>query len=319
MTSQKPFSFLDTKDLGIDEISHLFIEAKKLKEDFLKTGYFPQAQSFRAPLKPLIALLFFEASTRTRLSFEMAIQRMGGLTTFFDGASKEGTSLIKGETFEDTFWTLHAMLPDSIIVRCGDELELHKLRQKAKVPLINAGLGTQSHPTQALLDVFTMLENFESLSGKNILFIGDIRHSRVAHSHMELLPRLHANVGVAGPEVFTRDLPGDLERFSRLEDGLQWADVIVGLRVQFERHQGADVFSRDEFIEKFQVQGRHGKLFKPDALLFHPGPVNWGVEFDPSVRELTGFKMWDQKQNGVFVRAALLHTLFHKNGRNHVS
>jgi aspartate carbamoyltransferase catalytic subunit len=312
MTSRNPFSFLDTKDLGTDEIGTLFLEAKKIKEEFL----------FKPPFRPLIALLFFEASTRTRLSFEMAVQRLGGMPTFFDGASKEGTSLIKGETFEDTFWTLHAMLPDAIVVRCGDELDLHKLREQCKIPLINAGFGTKSHPTQALLDVFTMLESFENLSGKNVLFIGDIRHSRVAHSHMELLPRLHAQVGVAGPDVFTRDLPADLQRFERLEDGLEWADVIVGLRVQFERHgkksDGGEIFSRDEFIKQYQVTKQHGRLFKKDALLFHPGPVNWGVEFDPSVRELPHFKMWDQKQNGVFVRAALLDTIFKKNGRTHV-
>jgi aspartate carbamoyltransferase catalytic subunit len=319
MTSRNPFSFLDTKDLGTDEIGTLFLEAKKIKEEFLKTGNFPAPVLFMPPFQPLVALLFFEASTRTRLSFEMAIQRLGGTNTFFDGASKEGTSLIKGETFEDTFWTLHSMLPDAIIVRCGDELDLHKLREQATIPLINAGFGTKSHPTQALLDVFTMLESFPTLNGKNVLFIGDIRHSRVAHSHMELLPRLHANIGVAGPDVFMHGLPADLKRFDRLEDGLQWADVIVGLRVQFERHAGKDIFSRDEFIARYQVTKEHGRLFKKDALLFHPGPVNWGVEFDPSVRELPNFKMWDQKQNGVFVRAALLDAIFRKNGRTHVS
>lgn len=314
MTSANLFSFLDTNDLATDEINSLFKDAQKIKSEFFKTGHFP---AFNSRSKPLIALLFFEASTRTRLSFEMAIQRLGGMTTFFDGASKEGTSLIKGETFEDTFWTLHSMMPDAIIVRCGDELNLHKLREAAHIPLINAGFGTRSHPTQALLDVFTMLESLETIAGKNILFIGDIRHSRVAHSHMELLPRFQSKMGVAGPEVFTRGLPGNLERFAKLEDGLAWADVIVGLRVQFERHQGKDVFSRDEFISKFQVTKEHGRLFKKDALLFHPGPVNWGVEFDPSVRELSHFKMWDQKQNGVFVRAALLQKIFQKNGRNH--
>jgi aspartate carbamoyltransferase catalytic subunit len=315
MTSSIPFSFLDTKDLSIDEIRLLFIEAKKIKEEFLKTGVFPKPFQF----KPLIALLFFEASTRTRLSFEMAIQRLGGMTTFFDGSSKEGSSLIKGETYDDTFWTLHSMLPDAIIVRCGDQLDLHKLREQSKRPLINAGFGTQSHPTQALLDVFTMLESFESLTDKNVLFIGDVRHSRVAHSHMELLPRLKANVGVAGPEQFTRDLPTGLKRFSGLDEALAWADVIVGLRIQFERHEGKEAFSREDFISQFQITKQHGRLFRKDALLFHPGPVNWGVELDPSVRELPNFKMWDQKQNGVFVRAALLHMIFQKNGRNHAS
>lgn len=309
MTSST-FSFLDTSDLALGDIQSLFSEARSIKSHFVKNRHFPK--TFERP--PLLALLFFEASTRTRLSFEIAIQRLGGRCTFFDGASKEGTSLIKGETFEDTFWTLHSMLPDAIVVRCGDELPLHRLKTQVSIPLINAGLGTQSHPTQALLDVFTMLESYKDVSDKNILFIGDIRHSRVAHSHMELLPRLGANIGVVGPDVFLADVDEKVQKFQSLGEALQWADVVVGLRIQFERHGEAPAFSREDFIKNYQIQKDHARFFKNDTLLFHPGPVNWGMEFHPSVRELPHFKMWDQKQNGVFVRAALLNYIFQKNG-----
>lgn len=304
-------SFLKTSDLDIPQIQLLFEDAKKYKQHFLKTGVFPSQFS----KKSVVALLFFEASTRTRLSFEMATLRLGGSSTFFDGASKEGTSLIKGESLEDTFWTVHAMMPDAIVVRCGDEFPLHKMREKVKCPLINGGYGTESHPTQALLDVFTMLESFPSLEGKNILFVGDIRHSRVVGSHRELLPKLGANLGVLGPEQWTTGLEKNIRVMNRMDEALKWADVVMGLRIQFERHAAHSLFSREEFIKMYQIQKQHGALMKSDALLMHPGPVNWGVEFDPSVRELPHFKMWHQKSNGVFVRAALMNYLM--NGSSH--
>lgn len=309
------FSFLDTRDLALNDVEALFLETKRIKSQFLKTREFGTQFSGR----PVIGMLFFEASTRTRLSFEIAVQRLGGTTLFFDGASKEGTSLIKGESFDDTFWTLHAMAPDAIIVRCGEELDLLKLRDQVKIPLINAGFGAKSHPTQALLDVFTMIEYFPSLKNKQVLFAGDVAHSRVAHSHMELLPRFGAKVGVVGPESLLNGVPAGVEKFSKLEEGLAWADVYVGLRVQFERHAQEELFSRQDFITRYQLKKEHGKFLKKDALVFHPGPVNWGVEFDPDVRELPHFKMWEQKQNGVFIRAAVLKLIQAKNGGAYVA
>lgn len=303
-------SFLKASDLDIPQIRSLFEETQKMKRHFLKTGVFPSQFS----QKSVVALLFFEPSTRTRLSFEMATLRLGGSSTFFDGASKEGTSLIKGESLEDTFWTVHAMMPDAIIVRCGDDFPLYSVRDKVKCPVINGGFGTDSHPTQALLDVFTMLESFSSLEGKNILFVGDIRHSRVVGSHRELLPQLGANLGVLGPDQWTQGLESNIRVMNKMEEALQWADVVMGLRIQFERHAAHSLLSREEFIKTYQIQKRHGAMMKPTALLMHPGPVNWGVEFDPSVRELDQFRMWHQKSNGVFVRAALMKHLM--NGSN---
>ncbi len=304
-------SFLQTSDLEIPQILSLFDDAKKMKQHFFKSGIFPTQFS----QKRVIALLFFEPSTRTRLSFEMAALRLGGASTFFDGASKEGTSLIKGETLEDTFWTVHAMMPDAIIVRCGDDFPLYNVRDKVKCPVINGGYGTDSHPTQALLDVFTMCESFPSLEGKNVLFVGDIRHSRVVGSHRELLPKLGANLGVLGPEQWTAGLESNIRVMNKMDEALEWADVVMGLRIQFERHAAHSLFSREEFIKTYQLQKKHGNMMKPDALLMHPGPVNWGVEFDPSVRELQHFRMWHQKSNGVFVRAALMNSLI-TGGKN---
>jgi aspartate carbamoyltransferase catalytic subunit len=304
-------SFLDTKNLTSSEIENLFLETGKIKAHFLKTGVFPSA----LPTGSLVALLFFEASTRTRLSFEIAIQRLGGRTTFFDGASKEGTSLIKGETLEDTFWTLHSMLPDMIIVRCGDDFPLYKVQEKSRMPIINAGYGTESHPTQALLDAYTMLEYFPTLENRNVLFVGDVRHSRVAHSNMDLLSKLGANLAVVGPKEFLKGLPSEMQTFTTLQEAIPWADVCMGLRIQFERHQEGSHFSREDFISQYQLHKGHESLFKKDALIFHPGPVNWGVELNPNIRELPHFKMWEQKQNGVFTRAALLNLIARKNGK----
>lgn len=306
------FSFLDTKSLALNEIEALFTETKKIKSHFQKTGLFP----VNLPPGQLVGLLFFEASTRTRLSFEIASQRLGGRTTFFDGASKEGSSLIKGETLEDTFWTMHSMLPDMMVIRCGDDFPLKKVQETTKIPIINAGFGTDSHPTQALLDVFTMREYFPDLTGKKILFIGDVRHSRVAHSNMEILPRLGAELGVVGPKEFIKDLPGSIQTFTSLKEAIPWADVCMGLRIQFERHGEGQHFSREDFISQYQLHKGFESLFKKDALIFHPGPVNWGVELHPNIRELPHFKMWEQKQNGVFTRAALLHWISQKNTKN---
>lgn len=310
--SSPVFSFLETDDLALPEIEGLFAQAKTIKNHFLKHRSFSKTTFSDKSL--LLSLLFFEPSTRTRSSFEMAALRMSWQTTFFDGASKEGSSLIKGETFEDTFWTLHAMGPNMLVVRCGDELPLQNLSKKSQIPLINAGWGTHSHPTQALLDVFTMLESFSDLKNKNILFVGDVRHSRVAQSHFRFLPKLGAQVGVVGPESFLKQIPTPIKTFTDLSQALPWADVVVGLRVQFERHGEAALFSKEDYIKKYQLNSSHAKHLKDQSLLFHPGPVNWGLEFDPSVRELPHFKMWEQKQNGVYVRAALLDLIARKNG-----
>ena len=310
--SSPVFSFLETDDLSQKEIEGLFAQAKTIKNDFLKHRAFSKTSFSSHPL--LLSLLFFEPSTRTRSSFEMAALRMGWQTTFFDGASKEGSSLIKGETFEDTFWTLHAMGPNVLVVRCGDELKLLELSKKTQIPIINAGYGTHSHPTQALLDVFTMLEAFADLKNKNILFVGDVRHSRVAQSHFRFLTSLGANIGVVGPASFLGGIPTSLKTFTKLSDALPWADVVVGLRVQFERHDEKNTFSRDEYIKNYQLDATKAKYLKSTALVFHPGPVNWGLEFDPSVRDLPHFRMWQQKQNGVYVRAALLDLVARKNG-----
>lgn len=310
--SSPVFSFLETDDLTLDEIEGLFAQAKKIKNDFLKNRSFSRQHFSARP--QLLSLLFFEPSTRTRSSFEMAALRMGWQTTFFDGASKEGSSLIKGESYEDTFWTLQAMGPNILVVRCGDELKLHQFRKTTQVPLINAGWGTQSHPTQTLLDVFTMRESMESLLGKNILFVGDVRHSRVAQSHFRFLPKMGAHIGVVGPAAFLQDVATTTKTFTSLSSALPWADVVVGLRVQFERHGESSSFSKEDYIKQFQIRAEHKNLLKPQALLFHPGPVNWGLEFDPGVRDLPHFKMWEQKQNGVYVRAALLDRVASKNG-----
>lgn len=304
-------SFIDTEQLSNSDVEQLFSQAKKIKANFSETGQFVAPSQ----LNPVVALLFFEASTRTRFSFDIASRRIGGQTVLFDLGAKAGTSVAKGESLEDTFWTVHAMRPDVIVVRSGESLDMKALATKTQVPLLNAGFGTHSHPTQALLDMFTMLESYPSLESKNILFVGDVLHSRVAHSHMRLLPRFGANVGVAGPKEFQQGLPEATPTFSNLKDALAWADVCVCLRVQFERHEEAQSFSQQDFIDAFQVRKEHQPYFKPGALLFHPGPVNWGIEMSEDVKDMPQFCMWQQKENGVYVRAALLQWILSQNGR----
>ena len=216
-------SFLQIEDLSTERIDSLFSRASAIKEQ----GWNSCLQGRQ------IAMLFTEASTRTKLSFQMAIQRMGGQCLVVDDVKNSSQS--KGESFADTFWTLHAMKPDGMILRCSGDVPLPELVKASQTPVINAGFGSLSHPTQALLDVFTMKESLESLEDIKVLFVGDVLHSRVAASNFKLLKRYGARVGVCAPESFLNKEMEGVKLFHQLEDALQWADVYVGLRVQLER------------------------------------------------------------------------------------
>ena len=291
-------SFLQIEDLSTERIEKLFSRASEIKE-----GSWNQSLQGRQ-----IVMLFSEASTRTKMSFQMAAQRLGAQCLVLDDALKSSQS--KGESFSDTFWTMHSLRPDGFIIRCNGSEPLSELAEASQCPVINAGFGSFSHPTQALLDVFTMKEHFSSLEGVKVLFVGDICHSRVAQSHFKLLPRYQARVGVCGPENFLKGVEGDVTSFHQIEDALQWADVFVGLRVQLERHEDPVGFDRGEYVQKFTLDEKRLKILSKEALIMHPGPVNWGVEFQPEVGNDSRFLMWKQKENGVYTRAALMEMFF---------
>lgn len=295
MLSRHNKSILDLSSLEKSKIEFLFSLADKMAgadgatldfEGFGKTG----------------ALLFFEASTRTRLSFQTACARLGIYPLLLDGSS--GSSLEKGETLEDTVLNVDAMKPSFLIIRCGDDLDLADLAGKVKSPILNAGWGKRGHPTQALLDAYTIHKNLGTCQGQRVLIVGDVRHSRVAASHFELATKLGYEVALCGPPEF---LPTATNQkvFLSLDEGLEWATVAMALRVQLERH--THQYSLVDYRQKFGFTQSNLKKLSPQALIMHPGPINQGVELDSEVLKDSRCQVLDQVSNGVLIRQSLIY------------
>lgn len=272
-------------------VESLFSLARSLKNQ-------PPQPEFRGRTA---ALLFFEASTRTRLSFESACHRAGLGPLVFQGGP--GTSMEKGETPEDTFANVAAMGPSVMIVRGSDELPLDRFAAESKIPVVNAGWGKRGHPTQALLDLFTLSER-RPLAGTKVVFLGDLRHSRVAASHLELWPKFGGEVRFCGPDSMRPE--SDVARFANVDEALGWADVIVALRYQFERHAAKDQKLIAEVRRDFALTRDHLARLPESTLILHPGPVNHGVELDTEVYRDHRSLILDQVAHGVWLREALL-------------
>jgi len=252
--------------------------------------------------------LFFEASTRTQSSFELAGKRLGADVMNMSVAS---SSLKKGETLIDTAITLNAMRPDIIVVRHAQAGAVHLLARKVDCSVVNAGDGAHEHPTQALLDALTIRRNKGRISGLTVAICGDILHSRVARSNIMLLSALGARVRAVGPSTL---LPAGIERmgvevYRDMASGLKDADIVMMLRLQRERMNGAFVPSSKEYFRFFGLDGQKLALAKPDALVMHPGPMNRGVEIDSSVADGTQSLIREQVEMGVAVRMAVLEAL----------
>ncbi len=257
-----------------------------------------------------IIQLFFESSTRTRISFEMAARRLGADTVSISG---QGTSLDKGESLLDTLNTLAAMRPEAIVMRHAASGAPHFLARFLETPIINAGDGTHEHPTQALLDALTILDHKEKLDGLKVAIIGDIGHSRVARSNVHLLTKFGASVVLCGPPSM---LPKVFDNFSpqvqlthRMEEAIQDADVIMMLRVQLER-QGRLLFASDnEYFRFYGLRLEHLQAARPDAIVMHPGPINRGRELSSEVADFPRSVILNQVENGIAVRMAVLDLL----------
>jgi aspartate carbamoyltransferase catalytic subunit len=255
--------------------------------------------------KKTVLNLFFENSTRTRMSFEVATRRLGGSTLNF-AASTSSTS--KGETLIDTALNLQAMNPHAIVVRHASAGSPVTLSRAVEIPIINAGDGFHEHPTQALLDAYTMIDRLGSIKNKRVLILGDIAHSRVARSNIHLLQKLGARVAVCGPPSLLPPRPEVLgvEYSYRPEVFLKSADVVMALRIQFERQNRMQIPSVAEYRSVWGLNSERASLLKRGALILHPGPVNRGVEIDPEVADGPNSLILDQVSNGVSVRMAVL-------------
>jgi aspartate carbamoyltransferase catalytic subunit len=257
-----------------------------------------------------VVLMFIEPSTRTRMSFEVAAKRLSADTLAFTAST---SALSKGETLLDTTQNIMAMKPDVIVLRHAFSGAPHFLAKNVDAAVVNAGDGQHEHPTQALLDMFTMQEKKGSLEGLEVAIVGDIRHSRVALSNLWGLTTMGAKVRVAGPRTM---LPPFLDRFGpsvtvhdRIEPAIEGADVVMMLRIQKER-MGKDLFPSDrEYARFFGLDDVKLRLAKPDAIVMHPGPMNRGVEITPEVADGGRSVILEQVENGVAVRMAVLYLL----------
>ncbi|HEX4461602.1 MAG TPA: aspartate carbamoyltransferase catalytic subunit, partial [Polyangia bacterium] len=250
-----------------------------------------------------------EASTRTRTSFEIAAKRLSADAINISGSTSSTT---KGETLLDTARNLMAMAPDVIVLRHASSGAPHFIAQHVEAAVVNAGDGTHEHPTQALLDCATIRKHKGKIAGLNVAIVGDIAHSRVARSDILALTKLGAKVRVAGPRTM---LPVGIDEmgtevFARVEPALEDADVVMMLRIQMERLNGAALIPNTrEYSRYFGLGPRLAATLKPDAIVMHPGPINRGVELDPAVADGSRSVILDQVTYGVAVRMAVLYLL----------
>ena len=281
-----------TDDFGIDEIERLFQDA-----DTFSQGGFHRILQDR-----IIITLFFENSTRTRSSFEIAAKRLGAEIVHLDVAK---SSTKKGETLVDTAMNLDAMGPDAIIVRHANAGVPKILSNHTKASIINAGDGAHAHPTQALLDLFTLRRHFGDVQGKRIAIVGDIKNSRVANSNIELLHRFGMKVTLVSPPQFMPET--DLPFTYRLQDVIDDVDAIMSLRTQTERHSQPSYASLQDYASDFCLT--RDLVGERDIVILHPGPVHRNIDIDDALLADPRCKVLEQVANGVAVRMAVLKKL----------
>ncbi|SFV62385.1 Aspartate carbamoyltransferase [hydrothermal vent metagenome] len=284
---------IDTKNLTLKQIENIIADAKEFK-----------AHKPIALLRDkLLITLFFENSTRTRSSFEVATKRLGASMIHLD-INKSSTN--KGETLEDTFANLCAMQPDGVIIRHSENHIPQELADMNLTTIINAGAGNDTHPTQALLDLFTMKEYLGSVKNKTIAIVGDIISSRVAGSNIRLLKRMGMNIILVAPKGFMPE--SDLEQVSNLEEIIDRVDVIMSLRAQLERHKQPIFKNYELYADKYCITKE--LLGDRDILVLHPGPVMRNIDITDEVLEDNRCKVLEQVTNGVYIRMAILKLLF---------
>ncbi len=309
MSDLKPIQkFRHRHLLGIEGLSAVDISTLlDMAEDAVEVSR--QIEKKRTTLRGRTLInLFFETSTRTQSSFELAGKRLGADVM---NMSVQTSSIKKGETLIDTAMTLNAMRPDIIVVRHPQAGAVHLLAKKVDCAVVNAGDGAHEHPTQALLDALTIRRNKGRIQGLTIAICGDIMHSRVARSNILLLSTLGARLRVIGPSTL---LPTGIERMGvevcrDMKSGLADADIVMMLRLQRERMNGGFVPSSREYFHSFGLDAEKLRYAKTDALVMHPGPMNRGVEIDSSVADGPQSMIREQVEMGVAVRMAVLAAL----------
>jgi aspartate carbamoyltransferase catalytic subunit len=297
---------LGIKDLNPEDIHLIFHWTKKFKEIINRP--IRKVPSLR---DITVANLFFENSTRTRLSFELAEKRLSADVINFSASS---SSLSKGESLVDTIKNILAMKVDLVVLRHPEPGSAKFLSNHIDAQIINAGDGTHEHPTQALLDAFSIQEKLNDLRGKKIVIVGDISHSRVAISNIYCLQKLGARVAVCGPQtLIPRNIYSlNVEIFDDIKKALEWADVANILRVQHERMDRSYFPSIREYQMRYGITMEKLQSLKEIPLIMHPGPINRGVEISSEVADSRYSIILDQVQNGVAIRMSVLYLLASK-------
>ncbi|MFF2445915.1 aspartate carbamoyltransferase catalytic subunit [Neobacillus sp. NPDC058068] len=284
---------LTTNELKVEEIYQLLEDARR----------FSEGMTWRTEQQMFTANLFFENSTRTKCSFEVAERRLGlGVIPF----EVETSSVQKGETLYDTVKTLEAIGVNAIVIRHGQDRFFDELVGKVNIPILNGGDGCGHHPTQSLLDLLTIQQEFGRFEGLKIAIIGDISHSRVARSNADALTRLGAEVIFSGPEEWFDNHSLHSARYRPIDEAIREADVVMLLRVQHERHQKKGSFTASEYHNQFGLTLEREGQMKPNSIIMHPAPVNRNVEIADSLVECKRSRIFKQMENGVYVRMAAL-------------
>ncbi|MDD2523464.1 MAG: aspartate carbamoyltransferase catalytic subunit [Endomicrobiia bacterium] len=307
---------LGLQDLDKKEIQTIIDSVKPFKSLFTRS-----IKKAPALVGKTVVNLFYEPSTRTRTSFEIAAKRLSADVVNIATAT---SSIVKGESLIDTGKTLEAMKADIIIIRHSLAGSPEILAKNLNASIINAGDGFHEHPTQGLLDLYTIYEKKKKIEGLKILLVGDILHSRVAKSNIWALTKMGAKLRVAGPPTLIPKNITDLgvEVFYDLDEAIKGVDVVNILRIQMERQQENLFPSVHEYVELYQVTSERLANAKPDVLIMHPGPMNRGIEISSSVADSTSAVINEQVTNGIAVRMAVLYLLAAartKQGKKHVN
>lgn len=268
---------------------------------------FSNGKILKAKTEIFVSNLFFENSTRTKTSFEVAERKLGFSVIPFDIST---SSVKKGESLYDTVKTLESLGMDMVVIR-HQQNEFYKELENIQIPIINGGDGTGNHPSQTILDLMTIYQEFGTFKNLKICIAGDVKHSRVANSAQQALEKLGATIYFSGPEIW---FDKSTENFKNLDDIIEEIDVLMLLRIQHERHDHQSSYTADEYLQKFGLTKNRESKMKKSAIIMHPAPINRGVEIDTDLVECERSRIFKQMQNGVFARMAILKKALEEKG-----
>ena len=281
---------LNLDSFTVEEINEILNKAQDFKE----------GKQVNYEGRKVIANLFFEPSTRTHYSFDMAALKLGCRTQNFNAGD---SSIKKGETLYDTVKTFEMFGVDAVVIRHKENEYYNQLVGKLNIPILNAGDGTGNHPSQSLLDLLTIRQEFGKFEGLKIVIVGDIKYSRVAHTNIEIMKKLGMEVYISGPEEYREEGYNYVE----LDDVIEKVDIVMLLRVQHERHENKMQIKEEEYNKKYGLNKNRVNKMKEKAIIMHPAPFNRNVEITDDIVECSKSRIFKQVQNGVFVRMALIN------------